>query len=146
MASVDEAVSQRDRAVSSEHLSGMWQAAARSRTTSRWTESGGGASARAAGGDRSLAVCRTVLELRDADQGHVLRGVGANADRSKLGADVSAIFTSLLTTARKHGENLFQALRSITGPSPLHVAGIPCCAGVARLRSEKKPSAQVEGL
>ena len=45
--------------------------------------------------------------------------------RSQLGADVSAIFTSLLTTARKRGENLFQALRSIAGPSPLHAAGMP---------------------
>jgi transposase len=44
---------------------------------------------------------------------------------SQLGADVSAILTSLLTTARKRGENLFQALRSIAGPSPLHAAGTP---------------------
>ena len=45
--------------------------------------------------------------------------------RSQLGADGSAIFTSLLTTARKCGENLFQALRSVAGPSPLHAAGMP---------------------
>jgi transposase len=45
--------------------------------------------------------------------------------RSQLGADVSAIITSLLTTARKRGENLFQALRSVAGPSPLHAAGMP---------------------
>ena len=45
--------------------------------------------------------------------------------RSQLGADVSAILTSLLTTARKRGENLFQALRSVAGPSPLHAAGMP---------------------
>jgi transposase len=45
--------------------------------------------------------------------------------RSHLGADISAIFTSLLTTARKRGENLFQALRSVAGPSPLHAAGLP---------------------
>jgi hypothetical protein len=43
----------------------------------------------------------------------------------RLGADVSAIFTSLLITARKRGENLFQALRSVAGPSPLHAAGVP---------------------
>jgi transposase len=43
--------------------------------------------------------------------------------RSQLGADISAIFISLLTTARKRGENLFQALRSTAGPSPLHAAG-----------------------
>jgi transposase len=44
--------------------------------------------------------------------------------RSQLGADVSAILTSLLTTARKRGDNLFQALRSVTGPSPLYAAGL----------------------
>ena len=45
--------------------------------------------------------------------------------RSQLGADVSAIVTSLLTTARKRGENLFRSLRSVAGPSPLHAAGMP---------------------
>ena len=45
--------------------------------------------------------------------------------RSQLGADLSAIFTSLLTTARKRGENLIHALRSVAGPSPLHAAGMP---------------------
>jgi transposase len=45
--------------------------------------------------------------------------------RSQRGADISAIFTSLLTTARKRGENLFHALRSVAGPSPLHAAGPP---------------------
>ena len=45
--------------------------------------------------------------------------------RSQLGADVSAILTSLLTTARKRGENLFQALRSVAGPSPLRRPGLP---------------------
>ena len=45
--------------------------------------------------------------------------------RSQPGADVSAILTSLLTTARKRGDNLFHALRSVTGPSPLHAAGVP---------------------
>jgi transposase len=45
--------------------------------------------------------------------------------RSQLGADVSAILTSLLTTARKRGENLFQSLRSVAGPSPLRAAGMP---------------------
>jgi transposase len=45
--------------------------------------------------------------------------------RSQRGADVSAIVTSLLTTARKQGENLFHALRSVAGPSPLHAAGMP---------------------
>jgi len=45
--------------------------------------------------------------------------------RSQRGADVSAIFTSLLATARKCGDNLFQALRSVAGPSPLHAPGLP---------------------
>jgi transposase len=45
--------------------------------------------------------------------------------RSQRGADGSAILTSLLATARKCGENLFQALRSIAGPSPRHAAGMP---------------------
>jgi transposase len=45
--------------------------------------------------------------------------------RSQLGADVSAIFTSLLTTARKRGENLFQALRSVAGPSLHPTAASP---------------------
>ena len=45
--------------------------------------------------------------------------------RSQLGADISAIVISLLTTARKRGENLFHALRSVAGPSPLHAAGLP---------------------
>jgi transposase len=45
--------------------------------------------------------------------------------RSQLGADISAMFTSLLTTARKRGDNLFQSLRSVAGPSPLRAAGMP---------------------
>jgi transposase len=45
--------------------------------------------------------------------------------RSQLGADVSAILTSLLATARKRGENLFQSLRSVAGTSPLRAAGMP---------------------
>jgi transposase len=45
--------------------------------------------------------------------------------RSQLGADISAIFTSLLTTARKRGDNLFQALRAVADPSPLHAVGMP---------------------
>ncbi len=49
----------------------------------------------------------------------------AGGFRSQLGADISAIFTSLLTTARKRGENLFDALRSVAGPSSLHAAGMP---------------------
>ncbi|MGH8064286.1 MAG: IS66 family transposase [Candidatus Entotheonellia bacterium] len=45
--------------------------------------------------------------------------------RSWSGADVSAVFALLLTTARKRGHNLFDALRSVAGPSPLHAAGLP---------------------
>ena len=44
--------------------------------------------------------------------------------RSGWGAEASAICTSILTTARKRGENLFAALRSLAGPSPLQAAGI----------------------
>jgi transposase len=44
--------------------------------------------------------------------------------RSQLGADVTAILASLMTTARKRGLNLFQALCSIAGPSPLHAVGL----------------------
>jgi transposase len=44
--------------------------------------------------------------------------------RSGWGAAASAICTSILTTARKRGENLFAALRSLAGPSPLQAAGI----------------------
>ncbi|MCC6178217.1 MAG: hypothetical protein IT305_23180 [Chloroflexi bacterium] len=45
--------------------------------------------------------------------------------RSQLGADISTIFTSLLTAARKQRSNFFDALRSVAGPSPLHAARIP---------------------
>jgi len=44
--------------------------------------------------------------------------------RSARGAEASAIFTSLLTTARKRGHNLFDALRSVAGPSPLQATGM----------------------
>ena len=44
--------------------------------------------------------------------------------RSDWGAEASAICTSILTTARKRGEKLFDALRSLAGPSPLQAAGI----------------------
>jgi transposase len=42
--------------------------------------------------------------------------------RSVHGAEASAIFTTLLTTARKRGQNLLDALRAVTGPSPLDAA------------------------
>jgi transposase len=45
--------------------------------------------------------------------------------RSQRGADSSAILTSLLATARKQGQNLLDALRAATGPSPLRAAGLP---------------------
>jgi transposase len=48
--------------------------------------------------------------------------------RSQLGADVSAILTSLLTTARKRGEKLFQALRTVAGPWPLDACSAPAFA------------------
>jgi hypothetical protein len=43
---------------------------------------------------------------------------------SQLGADVSAIFISVLTAARERGENLFRALCSVSGRSPHHAAGL----------------------
>jgi transposase len=42
--------------------------------------------------------------------------------RSARGAEASAILTSVLTTARKRGQNLYAALRALTGPSPLQAA------------------------
>jgi hypothetical protein len=36
-----------------------------------------------------------------------------------------AIFATLLTTARKLGQNLYERLCSIAGPSPLQLAGMP---------------------
>jgi transposase len=39
--------------------------------------------------------------------------------RSTWGAEASAIRTSILTTARKQGQNLFDAFLAIAGPSPL---------------------------
>ena len=44
--------------------------------------------------------------------------------RSDRGAEASAIITSILTTARKCGDNLLEALRTVAGPSPLQTAGI----------------------
>jgi transposase len=40
--------------------------------------------------------------------------------RSTWGAEASAIFTSVLTTARRRGENLLDALRAVADPSPRH--------------------------
>ena len=45
--------------------------------------------------------------------------------RSDWGAAASAIFTTLLTTARKQRRNLYAALRATAGPSPLAAAGLP---------------------
>jgi transposase len=42
--------------------------------------------------------------------------------RSAWGAEASAILTTVLTTARKRGENLWAALRALAGPSPLDAA------------------------
>jgi transposase len=39
--------------------------------------------------------------------------------RSAWGAEASAIRTTILATARKHGRNLFDAFLALTGPSPL---------------------------
>ena len=45
-------------------------------------------------------------------------------DRSRRGAEQGAIFASLLTTARKLGQNAYARLVSIAGPSPFHAAGL----------------------
>src|SRR5215210_6413998 len=45
--------------------------------------------------------------------------------RSQRGADISAILTSLLATARKQGQNFLETLRAVAGPSPLRAAGLP---------------------
>ncbi len=44
--------------------------------------------------------------------------------RSRWGAEASAIFTTLLATARKRGQNAYTALRAVAGPSPLQAAGM----------------------
>jgi hypothetical protein len=44
--------------------------------------------------------------------------------RSRHGAEQGAIFTTLLTTARKLGRNAYARLCSIAGPSPLHAPGL----------------------
>ena len=45
--------------------------------------------------------------------------------RSRRGAEQGAIFATLLTTARKLGQNAYARLCLIAGPSPLHAAGMP---------------------
>jgi transposase len=45
--------------------------------------------------------------------------------RSAWGAEASAIRTTILTTARKQGRNLLDALRAIAGPSPLQACPTP---------------------
>jgi hypothetical protein len=44
--------------------------------------------------------------------------------RSDRGANASAILTSVLPTARKRGEKLLDALRTVAGPSPRQAAGL----------------------
>jgi transposase len=45
--------------------------------------------------------------------------------RSRRGAEQGAVFATLLTTARKLGQNAFARLCSIAGPSPLRAIGPP---------------------
>jgi len=45
--------------------------------------------------------------------------------RSAWGAEASAIRTSILATARKQGQNLLDAFRTIAGPSPLQAISTP---------------------
>ena len=44
--------------------------------------------------------------------------------RSRRGAEQGATFATLLTTARKLGQNAYARLCAIAGPSPLHAAGM----------------------
>ena len=50
-------------------------------------------------------------------------GVLREGSRSAWDTEASAIFTSILATARQRGENLLAALHTSAGPSPLPVAG-----------------------
>ena len=45
--------------------------------------------------------------------------------RSKQGAEAGATFATVLTTSRKRGENAFERLCALAGPSPLQVVGAP---------------------
>src|SRR5215208_393784 len=49
----------------------------------------------------------------------VIHRTVTNGYRSQRGADISAILTSLLSTARKRGQDLVGALRAVAGTSPL---------------------------
>ncbi len=44
--------------------------------------------------------------------------------RSRRGAEQGAVFATLLTTARKLGQNAYARLCAIAGPSPLRTAGL----------------------
>ena len=66
---------------------------------------------------------RSERDLRNS----VIRRKVTGGYRSDWGAEASAICTSILTTARKRGENLFTALRTLAGPSPLQAAGLAGC-------------------
>jgi transposase len=45
--------------------------------------------------------------------------------RSEAGAERGAIYATLLATARKTGQNVFELFCRLTGPSPLAAAGLP---------------------
>jgi transposase len=45
--------------------------------------------------------------------------------RSEAGAERGAIYATLLATARKTGQNVFDLFCGLTGPSPLAAAGLP---------------------
>jgi transposase len=45
--------------------------------------------------------------------------------RSEAGAERGAIYATLLATARKTGQNVFEVFCRLTGPSPLAAAGLP---------------------
>ena len=58
--------------------------------------------------------------------GIVTAAATAHRQRSLgLGAKASAIFISILMTARKRGDTLLETFRAIAGPSTLQAAGLP---------------------
>jgi transposase len=54
----------------------------------------------------------------------VIRDKVTGGYRSARGAELGAIFATVLTTARKRGHNLFETLCALAGPSPLRAAGL----------------------
>ena len=55
----------------------------------------------------------------------VIRDQGTGAFRSLRGAEQGAVFATLLTTARKLGQDGYSRLCAIAGPSPLRASSWP---------------------